>query len=63
LIYVWAQLSASGQSGGYADGFNTLNLAFANSAGLSQTAPVPEPATWGLMALGLAGLARRVRRA
>jgi hypothetical protein len=63
LVYVWADLNAFGIRGSYGDAFNTLNLEFSNAAGLSQTRPpIPEPGTWGMLALGLGGLVWRGRR-
>lgn len=63
LIYVWAGLLADGIRGGYADGFNTLNLAFTDPTGLSQEPPpaiVPLPGTMALLGPALLlGLRRR----
>lgn len=56
LFYVWAQLSATGRNGTYGDAYNTLHLSYADATGLSQTAPVPEPGTWLMLAAGLAAL-------
>lgn len=56
LFYVWASLNASGIRGTYGDAYNTLSLSYTNDAGLSQTAPVPEPGSLLLAALGLGAL-------
>ena len=61
LFYVWARLSAQGRNGTYGDAYNTLHLSFTDATGLSQTAPVPEPGTWLMLAAGLAALAWRRR--
>lgn len=66
LIYVWAEVSASGTRGGFADGFDTLTMQFQGSPMLSHDPlpPVPEPATGWLMVGGLllTQLATRDRR-
>jgi PEP-CTERM motif len=64
LIYVWAQVRATGDHGSYGDAFNTLNLNWANAAGLTPTSAVPEPATAAslLAGLGLLAALRRRRR-
>jgi len=61
LFYVWASLGASGLRGTYGDAFNTFHLSYADATGLSQTAPVPEPGTWLILAAGLSALAWRRR--
>ena len=61
LFYVWASLDATGLNGTYGKAYNTLHLSYADATGLSQTAPVPEPGTWLMLAAGLAALAWRQR--
>lgn len=62
LFYVWASLEVVGRDGTYADAFHTLRMSFTDPGGLSQTAPVPEPGTWTLLAAGLALLMLRALR-
>ena len=63
LIYVWADLNASGTRGGFADAYSTLTMAFQDSTGLSHTAPVPEPSEYLLMLAGLGVIGAAARRA
>lgn len=58
-LYVWAQLNAVGRDGSFGDAYNTLNLQWANPTGLTATSPVPEPAAWALLVLGLGVVIRR----
>ncbi|MBP7668600.1 MAG: PEP-CTERM sorting domain-containing protein, partial [Burkholderiaceae bacterium] len=60
-FYVWARLGAIGLRGTYGDAFNTFHLSYTDTTGLSQTAPVPEPGTWLMLAAGLSALAWRRR--
>ncbi|MCA9261320.1 MAG: hypothetical protein KDA61_19025, partial [Planctomycetales bacterium] len=67
LIYVWADLNASGTRGGFGDAYSTLTMSFQDPTGLSHTPipNVPEPTSGLLWLIGLAGSeigARRRRR-
>ena len=61
LFHVWASLGPSGLRGTYGDAFNTFRLSYTDTTGLSQTAPVPEPGAWLMLAAGLSALAWRRR--
>lgn len=57
LFYVWATLEVVGRDGTYADALHTVNMAFIDPTGLSQTAPVPEPESWAMLIAGIGMLA------
>ncbi len=65
-IWVWGLLQTPATNGSNVDAFHTFTTAWDNPANLvpAAIAPIPEPATLSLMAVGLAGigLARRSRR-
>jgi hypothetical protein len=63
LIYVWADLVASGTRSGYGDALDTLTMSFQNPTGLSHDPhPIPEPSTWLICSLAVMGLAAWRRR-
>ena len=63
LIYVWAQVTASGTRGGFADGFDTLTMQFNGLPTLSHDPlpPIPEPTTGLLLLSGLLVVGPRFR--
>jgi MprA protease rhombosortase-interaction domain-containing protein len=61
-VYVFARLRAYVErDGGFADGYNTLTMSFADPTGLLAASPVPEPSAGLLVAAGLIGFASRRR--
>jgi hypothetical protein len=61
LIYVWAQVQASGLRGGSGDGYDTMTMQFQNASGLSHS-PVPIPGAFALFTPAALLLSARIRR-
>jgi hypothetical protein len=64
LIYVWANVIASGTRSGFGDAFDTLTMEFQSSQGLSHSPhpTIPEPASAILMLFGTLGFVAGYRR-